>query len=143
MSRTQKQLHPRGGFTLAEMMAVIVIIGLLATIVVPNVLDKWVEAAKTKARVDIATLSQALTEYAVRNGGQFPASLEALAQPDEAGHSFLQSRVLPTDPWKHEYGYEPPNPSSGEPRPRVYSLGPDGQASTNDDLDNLTPPPAR
>ena len=134
---SSKLSRTRRGFTLVEMMAVIVIIGLLATLVVPNVLGKWGEAAITKARVDLSTLSSALTEYAVRNGGQFPETLDVLVTPDDSGHTYLQSRTLPIDPWRHAYGYEPPRPGSGEPRPRVHSLGPDGQANTNDDLDSL------
>jgi general secretion pathway protein G len=127
------------GFTLAEMMAVIVIIGLLATLVVPNVLGKWDEAARTKARTDITSLVNAATEYAVRNGGRYPDTLDALVAPDESGHAYLQSRTLPLDPWKHEYVYEAPVPGAGDPRPRIASMGKDGQADTADDIGSEAP----
>ncbi len=115
----------RGGFTLAEMMVVIVIIGLLATLVVPNVIAKFFQAARTKARTDIVVLHQALDQYAINNGMQYPDSLEVLVTPDVNGHTYLNQNKLPKDPWKNEYQYEPPQ--SGQPQPRVYSFGKDGQ----------------
>ena len=122
-------------------MVVIVIIGLLATIVVPNVLGKWREAAIAKARADITTLANALTEYAVKHAGQYPDSLTVLVTPDAEGHTELSSRELPRDPWGSEYVYEAPVPAAGEPRPHVVSWGPDKQPGTADDLDNWTPAP--
>ena len=124
------------GFTLAEMMVVIVIIGLLATLVVPNVLGHYVEAARAKARGDIAQLSSALNEYVIRNAGQYPDALTALVAPDENGHSYIEARVVPLDPWKHEYVYEAPTPGSGEPRAHLVSWGQDGQPGSEDDIDN-------
>ncbi|MCA8981224.1 MAG: type II secretion system major pseudopilin GspG [Planctomycetes bacterium] len=127
----------RAGFSLAELMVVIVIIGLLSAIVVPNLLERFGFAQTSTAKVDIKALETALTEYSIRNGGQFPDSLEALVTPDENGNTYLNSRVLPKDPWGNEYNYEPPFP--GEPRPRVFSYGKDGApGGTGDakDLDN-------
>jgi len=126
----------RRGFTLAEMMVVIVILGLLATLVVPNVLGHYLEAARAKARADIAQLNTALNDYAIRNAGQYPDTLEALVMPDENGHAYLEARVLPLDPWKHAYVYEPPAPGSGEPRAHLVSWAQDGQPGGSDDLDN-------
>jgi len=129
----------RGGFTLAEMMVVIVIIGLLATLVVPNVLQKFAFASRKKAEADLVAIKSALTEFAVANGGKFPDSLEVLVTPDVNGHTYLEGTKIPKDPWGREYMYEPPAP--GQPQPRVYSYGKDGQLGgegDDADMDNLT-----
>ncbi|MBK7644018.1 MAG: type II secretion system major pseudopilin GspG [Planctomycetes bacterium] len=116
----------RRGFTLAEMMVVIVIIGLLATLVVPSVIQRFFTAQKTKAAADISAITQSLTEYAMQNSGKYPESLEALVTQDENGHCFLEgyNGKIPKDPWRFEYQYEPPQ--QGHPQPRVYSMGKDG-----------------
>lgn len=124
----------RRGFTLAEMMVVIVILGLLATLVVPNVLGHFIHASTEKARADVVQLANALEQYAIRNAGKYPESLEALVQPDGNGHTCLNARVLPPDPWKHAYRYEPPSPGVPGSRPRIASDGPDGQAGNADDI---------
>jgi general secretion pathway protein G len=125
MQQTSTTRRSRKGFTLAEMMVVIVIIGLLATLVVPNVIRRFFQAAHTKAVSDIGQIRSALDEYAINNGMKYPDSLEVLVTPDVNGHTYLNSSKLPKDPWKNEYQYDPPQ--SGQPRPRVYSFGKDGQ----------------
>jgi len=129
----------RRGFTLAEMMVVIVIIGLLATLVVPNVLQKFSFASRKKAEVDITSIESALKEYAIANGGKFPESLEVLVMPDVNGHTFLEGTHVPKDPWGNEYMYEPPGP--GQPLPLVKSYGKDGQPGgegDDADMDNIS-----
>jgi len=126
--------RPHGGFSLAEMMVVIVILGLLATLVVPNVIQRLGKAFGGKAKADIMAIDSALKEYYIQNGGRWPESIEALVTPDENGYTFLDRRSVPLDPWKNEYMYEPP--TSGEPRARVYSYGKDGQpGGDGDDFD--------
>jgi general secretion pathway protein G len=129
----------RRGFTLAEMMVVIVIIGLLATLVVPNVLQKFAFATKKKAEVDITSIDAALKEFAISNGGKFPESLEVLVTPDVNGHTYLEGTHIPKDPWGHEYMYEAPGP--GQPQPIVRSYGKDGQPGgegDDADMDNIS-----
>lgn len=112
----------------------LVIIGLLATLVVPNVLSKFAFATREKAKVDIAAIESAIKEYSIRNGGKYPDSLEALVTLDVNGHAYLAQRRLPRDPWGHEYIYEPPGP--GQPQPIVRSYGKDGQpGGEGDDAD--------
>lgn len=118
-------------------MVVIVIIGLLATLVVPNVVKRLSTAMGGKAKADIVAIDQALTEYCINNGGQWPDSLEILVEPDENGQAYLKGRKVPKDPWKNEYGYEPP--SASEPRVRIFTLGKDGMVGgegDNADIDN-------
>lgn len=132
--QTQKR-----GFTLAEMMVVIVIIGLLATLVVPNVLQKLSQAFAGTVKANIVTIESALKEYAINNAGKYPDSLEVLVTPDVNGHTYLEGKKIPRDPWKNEFLYEPPGP--GQPEPRVYTLGKDGQPGgegDDADIDNFT-----
>jgi general secretion pathway protein G len=124
----------RSGFSLAELMVVIVILGLLATLVLPNVMQRLSQAFGGKVKADIMAIHNALTEYAVVNDGLWPDSLDVLVEPDENGYTILQGTRIPLDPWKNEYLYEPPG--GGEVRPRVYSLGKDGAAGgEGDDAD--------
>lgn len=127
-----KRTHPlppagraaRAGFSLAELMVVIVIIGLLATLVVPNVVARLFTGQLGKAKADITQIVQALDNYAVDHNGTYPDSLEALVTPDENNNTYIKGERVPRDPWKNEYLYEPP--TTGQPDPRVYTLGADG-----------------
>lgn len=128
----------RAGFTLAELMVVIVIIGLLATLVVPNVIAKLGTANKAKAKADIVSISNAVTQYAIENGGRYPESLEALVTPDPNGQSFLDMETVPKDPWGNEYVFEPA--SSSSQKFRVISYGKDGipgGEGDDTDIDNI------
>ena len=119
------------GFTLIELMVVLVIIGVLAALIVPNVLDRTDDARATAARTDINNLMQALKLYKLDNQ-RFPSAeqgLEALVKKPSAGavppnwRSYLSK--LPADPWGRPYQYIFPG-VKGEID--VFSLGADGQA---------------
>jgi general secretion pathway protein G len=148
MMNTQLQvprLHPsrrldrsKAGFSLAELMVVIVIIGLLATLVVPQVVSSLGRAFGGKVKSDLMALDNALREYAINNSMQYPDDLSELITPDENGHTYLKQKKIPTDPWGMEYMYDPPIP--GTPDPRVYTLGKDGAPggeAENEDLSNI------
>lgn len=141
MKTKRMQRASTAGFTLAEMMVVIVILGLLATLVVPNVIQKLGMAMGGKAKSDIMAIESALDEYAIANGNQFPETLERLVEPDVNGETYLKGyKRVPLDPWKNEYGYEPPHPPQ-QARPRVFTLGKDmqpGGEGDNADVDNDT-----
>ena len=133
-----KQNPSRGGFTLAELMVVIVIIGLLATLVVPNVVRKLFVANVAKAKSDIMAIDQAVTGYAIENGGRYPESLDVLVTPDENGHTFLDTETVPKDPWGNEYIFEPA--IGGAMKFRVISYGKDGVPGGDGDaadIDNI------
>jgi len=129
----------RAGFSLAELMVVIVIIGLLATLVIPNVVGRLFQSQVGKAKADIMAIVNALDSYAVENSGRYPDSLEALVTPDPNGNTYLNRETVPKDPWKSEYQYEPP--VSGQPKPRVFTYGADGVPGGDGkdaDIDNFT-----
>jgi general secretion pathway protein G len=120
------------GFTLVELMVVIVIIGLLATVVVINVLPSTDTASVTKARGDIATLEQAVDLYKLDNL-VYPSTdqgLEALVtRPDglarpERYRPDGYIRRLPPDPWGNPYQYSYPGENGVVD---IFSLGADGR----------------
>ncbi len=121
----------RRGFTLIELMVVLVIIGVLAALIVPNVLDRTDDARATAARADINNLIQALKLYKLDNQ-RYPSAeqgLEALVNKPTAGNVPPNWRryldKLPADPWSRPYQYIFPG-VKGEVD--IFSLGADGQA---------------
>ncbi len=121
----------RSGFTLIELMVVLVIIGVLAALIVPNVLDRADDARATAAKTDVNNLMQALKLYRLDNQ-RYPSSeqgLQALIAKPTAGaippnwKPYLEK--LPNDPWGRPYQYLNPG-VKGEID--VMSFGADGQA---------------
>lgn len=117
------------GFTLVELMVVLVIIGLLATVVVINVMPAQDTARVKKAEADVALLEQAAEMYRL-NKMDYPAGdagLQALVS-----EGFIKR--LPEDPWGHPYQYAAPG---REGRAfDIYSLGADGrEGGEGDDAD--------
>ncbi|CAB1370840.1 type II secretion system major pseudopilin GspG [Denitratisoma oestradiolicum] len=121
------------GFTLIEVMVVVVILGVLAALVVPRIMSRPDEARTAAARQDIATLSQALKLYKLDNK-RYPSTdqgLAALVQkpsvspiPDNwKADGYLER--LPKDPWGQEYVYLQPG-RHGEFD--LISYGADGQS---------------
>jgi general secretion pathway protein G len=139
LSLRSKARRARAGFSLAELMVVIVILGLIATFVVPNLLDRLTFAQKKKAEMDIAALEQAIDTFAIENGGRYPDNLEILVTPDDNGRTFLKGFTsVPNDPWNNPYVYDPATAGS---TPKIISYGKDGQPGgegDDADLDNFT-----
>ena len=125
--RTRRQ---RAGFTLIELMVVLVIIGVLAALIVPNVLDRADDARVTAAHTDVNNLMQALKMYMLDNQRYPPADqgLQALVQKPTVApippnwKPYLDK--LPNDPWGRPYQYLNPG-VKGEVD--VMSYGADGQ----------------
>ncbi|WP_372626025.1 type II secretion system major pseudopilin GspG [Arsukibacterium sp.] len=129
------------GFTLLEVMVVIVILGIIASMVVPNLMGNQEQAAKQKVVVDIQQLESALDMYRLRNGfypttEQGIGSLVTAPTSQPAPRSFPEGgfiRRLPKDPWGEEYIMVSPGQLG---RIDVYSKGPDRVAGTDDDIGN-------
>jgi general secretion pathway protein G len=122
--------RPARGFTLIEILVVLVIIGVLAALIAPNVLDRAGEAKVTAARTDVGNLMQALKLYKLDNQ-RFPTSdqgLEALVRKPASGPGANNWKPyldkLPADPWTRPYQYLNPG-VQGEID--VFSFGADGQ----------------
>jgi general secretion pathway protein G len=133
MNRSLNHLRRRvqAGFTLIELMVVLVIIGVLAALIVPNVLDRADDARATAARTDVNNLVQALKLYRLDNQ-RYPSAEQGLraliARPTTAPvppnwKPYLEK--LPNDPWGRPYQYLNPG-IKGEID--VMSFGADGQS---------------
>lgn len=141
MPRQIRRPAAEAGFTLLELMVVIVILGLLATVVMVNVLPSQDRAMKEKARADISVLEQSIEGYRLDNFA-FPTNeqgLQALVTPPagmtrpdryrEGGYI----RRLPQDPWGNPYQYAVPGEKG---RFDIYSFGADGRkGGEGDDAD--------
>ena len=125
------------GFTLIEVMVVVVILGILAAVLVPKVMDRPDEARIVKARQDIRAIEAALNLYKLDNY-EYPSTdqgLEALVDkpdiPPEPARwkdgGYLDR--LPVDPWQEPYQYLSPGARGSVD---IYSTGPDRQPSEDD-----------
>lgn len=132
MYTTRVTYRPKPGFTLLEVMVVIVILGVLASLVVPNLLGNKEKADQQKVVSDIVALESSLDMYKLDNS-IYPSTeqgLQALlskpvGSPDarnyrEGGYI----KRLPKDPWGNEYKYLSPGEKG---KIDIYSLGSDGQ----------------
>jgi general secretion pathway protein G len=127
----------RGGFTLVEVLLVLVILATLAAIVIPKFAGRSQQAKVTAAQSQIANLEMAIDSFEVDNGSYPKALIELMERPNNAldwKGPYLK-KGIPEDPWGGEYIYEFPgrrNPDSYD----LFSMGPDGRAGNEDDITN-------
>ena len=129
----------RRGFTLLELLLVLVILAVLAALVVPKFAGRSQQARETAAKTDVSSLSTALGTFEIDNG-RYPNSDEGIAALSAAPSGldawkgpYLQ-RPIANDPWGNPYVYKFPgskNPNGFD----LYSFGPDGREG-NDDIGN-------
>jgi general secretion pathway protein G len=120
------------GFTLIEIMVVVIIIGLLAAVIVPQVISKVDEAKVTKAKSDIQSLETALTMYRLDNS-KYPTTEQGLAalstQPTDPSIKHWRPggyiQRISKDPWGNDYQYVYPGTHGKEYD--LFSMGADGQ----------------
>ena len=129
------------GFTLLEVMVVIVILGILASMVVPNLMGSQERANMQKAVSDINALETSLSMYKMDNY-KYPSTeqgLEALVTETDiepGPRRFPEGgyvKRLPKDPWGSEYQLLNPGEHGNMD---VFSMGPDGEPGTDDDIGN-------
>jgi general secretion pathway protein G len=140
-----KYAKQQAGFTLLEIMVVVVILGILATMVAPQILGRADDARITKAKADIVSLGAALDIYQLDNYA-YPTTSQGLeslvTKPTESPEprNYKQGgyiKSLPTDPWGRDYLFL--NPGSHGETYDIYSLAADGEEGgegANADLGN-------
>ncbi|WP_067704227.1 MULTISPECIES: type II secretion system major pseudopilin GspG [unclassified Erwinia] len=131
----------QGGFTLLEIMVVIVILGLLASLTIPSLMGNKEKADRQKARSDIATLENSLDMYRLDNH-RYPTTeqgLEALVEKPELSpipKNYPEQgyiRRLPRDPWGNDYQLLNPGDHSAID---VFSFGPEGEGAREQYIGN-------
>jgi general secretion pathway protein G len=132
----------RAGFTLIELMLVIIIIGIIVSIAVPRLAGRTERARNVAAKATITSLSSAIDSFEV-DVGRFPTTEEGLAAlvskpsslPTEATWNGPYMREIPLDPWNREYTYKYPGDLGVDYD--LICMGPDGQSGSADDITNI------
>lgn len=132
-------------FTLVEIILVVVIIALLSGLVLTKVAGKGKQARAAAAQAQIANFKSALNNFEI-DCGRFPTTAEGLDalinRPSSLGdnvqwRAYLDDNKVPLDPWGKAYIYLCPGTLNADGFD-IYSLGPDGQQGTQDDIGNAT-----
>ncbi len=140
MDRNAKTSRRNRGFSLIELIVVLVILGLLATVVGPKVMDRLGRGKSEIAKLQIDQLEGALGLLRF-DVGRYPTTSEGLAGLiDNPGIEnwagpYLDKRTLPKDPWGREYQYRAPGQYGDFD---LYSLGADGVEGGEDDSADVT-----
>jgi general secretion pathway protein G len=145
MSQTHPQFANRrnsrrtGGFTLVEMLLVLVILATLAAIVIPKMAGRSQQAKVTAAQSQISSIEMALDAFEVDNGyypktGGLDDLINQPANAPEWKGPYLKKGV-PLDPWGNQYTYDYPGKHNANGYD-IMSMGPDGRANTDDDITN-------
>lgn len=129
----------QNGFTLIEVLLVVIILGLLASMVLPRLVGRAEEARVEIARTDIESgLSEVLDLYELDNG-KYPLSLQDLiTKPTGADNwkgPYLKKKQLPKDPWGRDYLYRHPGVQNADSYD-LFSAGNDGAEGSEDDITN-------
>ena len=135
----------KGGFTLVEIMLVVIIIGILVAMVAPNLAGRGEQARRQVAKADIeVNLATALDLYELDNG-RYPTTEQGLAaliakptsnpEPKNWSGPYLKKKQIPSDPWQRDYVYASPGIKNQESYD-LSSYGPDGAENGGDDVTN-------
>jgi len=139
MTRKERKKRIKYGFTMVELMAMLIIIGLLATLVVTKVATKIDQARITTTKANLKALHNAVNQFKM-DTGRFPTEDEGLLalieQPSDVETwepgGYLETTEISPDGWGNEFIYEL-YPESGK-QFVIRSCGPDGEEGTEDDL---------
>jgi len=138
-----QNIKSQSGFTLIEIMIVVIILAILAAAVIPRLTGRTQQAKESRAMADIETLSLALDLYAIDNGF-FPTSAQGLdalrSKPTSAPtptswRGPYVKRASPKDPWGNPYKYNSPGMHNTQDYD-IYTFGPDGVQGGGDDIAN-------
>lgn len=130
MKKNEKRKTKKAGFTLVELLLVVTILGVLATVAVMNIGGIGEDSRIKTTQTDIATIEQAVSTYEIRTG-KFPSSLEDLTKDINGQKGLLDTAAL-TDKWGTKFSFK----NEGGGYFEIRSAGPDTQMNTADDIYN-------
>lgn len=144
MKRNSMKSSPqrRGGFTLTEVLLVLAILGVIAAMVIPNLLGQQQNAYKRQTKVNIAAFEQIAKSYAIDHDGEWPGNVDALINPGPGSDGKPLAPYMekaPKDGWNQPLHYEYPNSKGGgSDKPAIWSSGQNKQSEDggNDDINN-------
>jgi len=136
----------KGGFTLVEILVVVVILGILAGLIVPRIMGRPEEARQVKARMQLESLEAALKLFKLDNGfyPDTEQGLQALVEKPATGRiplrwreeGYLDKGQLPKDPWGRDFVYVSPGVHNKDFD--LFSLGADGEEGGTDSAPDIT-----
>jgi general secretion pathway protein G len=127
----------RGGFTLMEVLLVLAILVILASVSILGVTQYLTRANNQTAQLKIKALKTAIDAYYIGEG-RHPQALEELLQFSQRTRSrYIESNEALFDPWQQQIQYQPPQQTGTLAEYRLWSLGADGQDGTDDDITNM------
>jgi len=121
----KREKKEKKGFTLLEILIVVAIIGLIASLIVPNLIGRFEKSKEEIAKAQIEMLSSAIEAFRL-DVGRYPNTLDELINCNDPNWRgpYLAKRQIPKDPWGRDYVYKYPGEHEAYD---LYSLGPDGQ----------------
>ena len=126
----QVKRNRRSGFTLVELLLVVCILGILAAVVIPNVIGHDEEARRQATRTSITAIEQAVQIFAMRHNGKLPDQLEELTVGTDDAPGLLREGAI-NDSWGTPFTYT----KTGK-KFKIVSGGPDGEVGGEDDITN-------
>jgi len=143
MSQRRHNRRRRAGFTLIEVLLVLVILVILGSLSVAMFTNTQTNANIKAAQSQIGLFKTPLDQYHL-DMNRYPSRLEDLLQrpadaanPNQWKGPYLEGSSIPVDPWGNPYQYDPSGTRNPN-RPDIWSLGPDGVDNTDDDIGNWT-----
>lgn len=129
MYKIDETKRRQGGFTLIEILIVVIIIGLIASLVAPNLIGRYERSREEIAKAQVEMLSSGVLSFKL-DMNRYPVSFDELVKSTDPKWRgpYLSKQTIPKDPWGQDYQYKVP----GEHGPfDIYSLGASGKFDEN------------